>query len=139
MHCWSPIPTSSVARTLDSLRFAICGAAPISAELLDRVENSLRIPILEGYGLTEGTCASTCNPRHGIRKLGTVGPAIEGQRIHVVGADGADLPTGDVGEVVITGPNVMRGYLNRPEDTAKTVGEGRLHTGDVGRLDAMVI
>ncbi|WCB39556.1 AMP-binding protein [Gordonia polyisoprenivorans] len=124
------------ARTLDSLRFAICGAAPISAELLDRVENSLRIPILEGYGLTEGTCASTCNPRHGIRKLGTVGPAIEGQRIHVVGADGADLPTGDVGEVVITGPNVMRGYLNRPEDTAKTVGEGRLHTGDVGRLDA---
>ncbi|RPA66311.1 AMP-dependent synthetase [Gordonia oryzae] len=123
-------------QALDSLRFAICGAAPISAELLDRVENTLRIPILEGYGLTEGTCASTCNPRHGIRKRGTVGPAIEGQRIHVVGPDGADLPTGDVGEVVITGPNVMRGYLGRPEATAMTVVNGRLHTGDVGRLDA---
>jgi len=119
-----------------SLRFAVCGAAPISKELLDRVEGAFGIPIVEGYGLTEGTCASACNPVDGVRKLGTVGPALPGQRITIVDADGAELPVGEVGEVVISGPNVMRGYLNRPEATASTVVDGRLHTGDVGWLDA---
>ncbi|MCR5980342.1 AMP-binding protein [Gordonia jinghuaiqii] len=118
-----------------SLRFAICGAAPISKELLDRAESAFAIPIVEGYGLTEGTCASACNPVDGVRKLGTVGPALPGQRIAIVDAEGAELPMGEVGEVVISGPNVMRGYLNRPEATASTIVDGRLHTGDVGRLD----
>ncbi|MGW5521863.1 class I adenylate-forming enzyme family protein [Gordonia sp. NPDC003950] len=123
-------------KSLGSLRFAICGAAPISKELLGRVENLFGIPILEGYGLTEGTCASACNPRHGVRKLGTVGPAVPGQQIAIVDPDGTDLRPGEVGEVVITGPNVMRGYLNRPEATEATIVGGRLHTGDVGSLDA---
>ncbi|MFW0793197.1 AMP-binding protein [Gordonia sp. CPCC 205515] len=121
--------------TLASLRFAICGAAPISKELLDRTEQALGIPIVEGYGLTEGTCASACNPVDGIRKLGTVGTALPGQHISIVDSDGRDLPPGETGEVVISGPNVMRGYLNRPEATATTIVDGRLHTGDVGRLD----
>jgi long-chain acyl-CoA synthetase len=121
---------------LASLRFAICGAAPISKELLGRVESAFGIPIVEGYGLTEGTCASACNPIDGVRKPGTVGPALPGQQITIVGPDGRDLPDGEAGEVVITGPNVMQGYLHRPDATAETVVNGRLHTGDVGRLDA---
>ena len=118
-----------------SLRFVVCGAAPVSAELLDRCEARFGFTMVEGYGLTEGTCASACNPVDGVRKLGTVGPALPGQRIEIRGDDGAPLPVGMVGEVVISGPTVMRGYLNRPEATAETLVDGWLHTGDVGRLD----
>jgi len=118
-----------------SLRFGICGAAPISKELLDRVEQRFGLVVVEGYGLTEGTCASACNPIDGPRKLGTVGPALSGQRIGIVDEKGNTLPPGKIGEVVIEGPNVMAGYLGRPDETARTVVDGRLHTGDVGRLD----
>ena len=124
------------AEAFISLRFAICGAAPISKELLDHVESTFGIPILQGYGLTEATCASACNPLDGERKSGTVGPALPGQTIRIAGPDGAEVPTGEPGEVLISGASVMRGYLNRPEATASTVVDGWLHTGDVGTLDA---
>lgn len=118
-----------------SLRFVVCGAAPVSAELLDLCESRFGFTMVEGYGLTEGTCASACNPIDGVRKLGTVGPALPGQRIEIRGEDGAPLPVGMAGEVVISGPTVMRGYLDRPEATAETLVDGWLRTGDVGRLD----
>lgn len=120
---------------LASLRFAICGAAPMPAELIDRFELRFGVPVVEGYGLSEGTCASTINPVDGIRKPGTVGLPLPGQRVTVVDRTGAALPDGQAGEVVISGPNVMRGYLNRPEATAETIVDGWLHTGDVGYLD----
>ncbi|HSO54540.1 MAG TPA: AMP-binding protein [Actinomycetes bacterium] len=122
-------------RDTSSVRFAVCGAAPVSKELLQRSESRFGFPIVEGYGLTEGTCASTCNPIDGVRKVGTVGPALPGQRVATMGPDGSFLPVGGAGEVVIKGGNVMRGYLNRPEATAATVVDGWLHTGDVGFLD----
>ncbi|HEX5569646.1 MAG TPA: AMP-binding protein, partial [Streptomyces sp.] len=86
-------------------------------------------------GLSEGTCASTVNPLHGLRKPGTVGLPLPGQTVRVVGADGFEAADGTPGEVLIKGPNVMRGYLNRPQETAETVREGWLHTGDIGRID----
>lgn len=119
-----------------SLRFAICGAAPVSRELLDACQTRYGLRLVEGYGLTEGTCASACNPVDGVRKLGTVGPALPRQRIRIVDADGHDVPTGETGEVIISGPTVMAGYLNNPEATAETIRDGWLHTGDIGRLDA---
>ncbi|CRK49163.1 putative acid--CoA ligase [Rhodococcus sp. RD6.2] len=122
-------------RDVSSLRFGVCGAAPISKELLERAEATLGLVVVEGYGLTEGTCASTCNPVDGPRKLGTVGPALPGQRIAIAGPNGELLPQGAVGEVLVAGPNVMSGYLGRPDDTARTVVDGWLHTGDVGRID----
>ena len=118
-----------------SLRFVVCGAAPVSRELLAASQERFGFQIAEGYGLTEGTCASACNPVEGLRKLGTVGPALPGQRLRIVGDDGADLPVGAAGEVLIAGPTVMRGYLNNPDATAATVVDGWLHTGDVGQLD----
>ena len=118
-----------------SLRFVICGAAPVSRELLEKSQERYGFTMVEGYGLTEGTCASACNPVDGVRKLGTVGPALPGQRIAIAGPDGRHLPPGEVGEVLISGPTVMRGYLNKPEATAETVVDGWLHTGDIGRLD----
>jgi long-chain acyl-CoA synthetase len=117
------------------VRFAVCGAAPVSKELLQRSESRFGFPIIEGYGLTEGTCASTCNPIDGVRKVGTVGPALPGQQVATMGPDGSFLPVGAAGEVVIKGGSVMRGYLNRQEATAETIVDGWLHTGDVGFLD----
>src|SRR5207302_8371392 len=118
-----------------SLRFAICGAAPASAELLTRFEARYGFPLIEGYGLSEGTCASTINPVAGPRRAGTVGIAFPGQEIRIVDENGADVPSGVDGEVIVRGPNVMRGYLGRPDDTARAIVDGWLHTGDVGHLD----
>ncbi len=132
MLCGLP---ASVEPDTSSVRFAICGAAPASVELLDAFESRYGIPIIEGYGLSEGSCASTVNPLDGERKPGTVGLPVSGQTIRLVDSTGNPVPEGEAGEVVIKGPNVMRGYLNRPEETAKTIVDGWLHTGDVGRFD----
>jgi acyl-CoA synthetase (AMP-forming)/AMP-acid ligase II len=118
-----------------SLRFGICGAAPASAEILSRFEARFGFPLIEGYGLSEGTCASTINPVVGERRAGTAGIAFPGQRIRIVDELGIDLPTGVDGEVLIAGPNVMRGYLGRPDETARVIVDGWLHTGDIGHLD----
>ncbi|WP_234350841.1 class I adenylate-forming enzyme family protein [Streptomyces sp. JHA19] len=125
----------TVRHDTSSVRFAICGAAPASKELLTAVTDRFGFELIEGYGLTEGTCGTTVNPLGGPHKLGTVGTALPGQRVEIMGPDGELLPVGERGEVVIQGPNVMRGYLNRPEETAKTLDGGWLHTGDVGVLD----
>jgi acyl-CoA synthetase (AMP-forming)/AMP-acid ligase II len=119
-----------------SLRFAVCGAAPASAELLARFEARYGFPLVEGYGLSEGTCGSTINPVGGPRRAGTVGLPFPGQEIRIINADGSVVAPGTDGEVVVRGPNVMRGYLGRPEETARVVVDGWLHTGDVGHLDA---
>jgi long-chain acyl-CoA synthetase len=132
MLCGLP---ASVKPDTSSVRFAVCGAAPASVELLEAFESRYGIPIIEGYGLSEGSCASTVNPLTGKRKAGTVGLPLPGQTIRLVDSAGNAVPDGEAGEVVIKGANVMRGYLNRPEETAKTVVDGWLHTGDVGRFD----
>jgi acyl-CoA synthetase (AMP-forming)/AMP-acid ligase II len=128
-------PDDIVADT-SSIRFAICGAAPASTELLAATEERFGLGLVEGYGLTEGTCASTANPVDGERKAGTVGVALPGQRVAIMAPDGRLVPVGERGEVVIQGANVMQGYLNQPEATADALGDGWLHTGDVGILDA---
>jgi acyl-CoA synthetase (AMP-forming)/AMP-acid ligase II len=128
------LPAEVVPDT-SSLRFGICGAAPASAELLTRFEARYGFPLIEGYGLSEATCASTINPVAGPRRAGTVGIAFPGQQIRIVDEAGNELPTGADGEVIITGPNVMRGYLGRPDETARVIVDGWLHTGDVGHLD----
>ncbi|MFB9923298.1 class I adenylate-forming enzyme family protein [Amycolatopsis halotolerans] len=116
-----------------SLRLVVCGAAPMPAELIQRVEERFGVVVVEGYGLSEGSCASTLNPLAGPRKPGTVGRPLPGQEVALM--DPRGRLTDGPGEVVVRGPNVMRGYLNRPEATAATIVDGWLHTGDVGRFD----
>jgi acyl-CoA synthetase (AMP-forming)/AMP-acid ligase II len=130
----SALPEAAEADT-SSLRLVVCGAAPMPAELIQRVEERFGVVLVEGYGLSEGTCASTINPVDGVRKPGTVGLPLPGQEVAIVDESGARVPQGQRGEVVLRGPNIMRGYLNKPEETAKTIIDGWLHTGDVGLLD----
>ncbi|NOP97690.1 MULTISPECIES: AMP-binding protein [Mycolicibacterium] len=132
MLCGLP---AQVKPDTSSVRFAVCGAAPASVELLERFERRYGIGLIEGYGLSEGSCASTGNPLHGRRKPGTVGIPLPGQEIRIVDSAGTPVRQGEIGEVIIKGPNVMRGYLNRPKETAETLVDGWLRTGDVGRFD----
>ena len=119
-----------------SIRFAVCGAAPASADLLTRFESRFGFPLVEAYGLSEGTCGSTINPVSGVRKPGTVGLPLPGQEIRIVDSAGNAVPQGESGEVVVRGPNVMRGYLGRPDDTAAVLVDGWLRTGDTGQMDS---
>ncbi|OZD62129.1 AMP-dependent synthetase [Rhodococcus sp. 05-340-1] len=125
----------TVSPDTSSLQFAVCGAAPASAALLAAFESRFGVPVVEGYGLSEGTCASTVNPIAGPRKPGTVGRPLPGQSIRIVDGGGNTIDDGRSGEVLIKGANVMRGYLGRPDETAKALHEGWLRTGDIGHLD----
>ena len=120
---------------LSSLTYINCGAAPLSLEVVEEFER--RVPsatILEGYGLTESGAVVSVNPPDR-RKLGTVGLPIPRFEVRVEGADGAVLPSGEVGEICVRGPGVMTGYWESPEATAETLRDGWLHTGDLGSLD----
>lgn len=118
-----------------SLQFGICGAAPMPVETFKSFEKTFGVPIVEGYGLTEGTCVSTLNPRTGVRKVGSIGIPCPGQEVLVVGESGQELPTSERGELVVRGDVVMLGYHNKPEETAQALAGGVLHTGDVGYKD----
>ena len=118
-----------------SLRFAICGAAPMPAELISQFEQRYGVPVVEGYGQTECTVCCTSNPVHGKRKPGTVGLPLASVDVTVVDDQDRPLPAGQAGQVVVRGPNVMRGYLRKPAESAEVLHGGWLHTGDVGRFD----
>lgn len=120
---------------LSALRHVYSGAAPLPAAL--RTEFERRVPsvrVFEGYGLTESSGLATATPPDRPRP-GSVGLAVPGIEIRIVDLDGADLPPGREGEILLRGPNVTTGYWHDPEQTARTVTDGWLHTGDVGRLD----
>jgi long-chain acyl-CoA synthetase len=128
-------PGADEAET-NTLRFVICGAAPLSPALFRRFEQKFGLKVLEGYGLTEGTCCSTINPFLGPRKIGSIGIPTRGQQVVIRDEHGRDAPDGAVGEVCVRGPNVMKGYYNRPDATDEALRDGWLHTGDVGFRDA---
>lgn len=132
---YSMLVSSAGTADFSSVRFGVCGAAPVSEELLTAIEDRFGFGLVEGYGLTEGSCASCVNPVDGVRKLGTVGPALPGQQVGIMSPEGELVAPGERGEVVVRGANVMVGYLNREEETAATIRDGWLHTGDVGVLD----
>ena len=117
------------------VRFAICGAAPMPPSAIVDFETRYGVPLIEGYGLSESTVALTVNPHDGPRRAGTVGRPLPGVELRIVDDAGRALAVGHDGEVVARGPTIMRGYLNKPAETAAALRDGWLHTGDVGHLD----
>jgi long-chain acyl-CoA synthetase len=92
--------------------------------------------VLEGYGLSETSPVASFNHPHAERKPGTIGTPIRGVEMRLVDDEGRDVREGDVGEIAIRGENVMKGYWNRPEETAKAIPDGWFRTGDLARRDA---
>ncbi|MEW6333225.1 MAG: acyl-CoA synthetase [Thermodesulfobacteriota bacterium] len=125
---------------ISSLRFAICGAAPLSVELFKRFEAHCGMKILEGYGLTEGTLVSSVNPLHGERKVGSIGLRIPYLQMRAVveTKEGKvrDAQVDEIGPICIRGPSVFPGYLEEAHNRGAWVEGGWFNTGDLGRQDA---
>jgi long-chain acyl-CoA synthetase len=120
---------------LSSWRLCISGGAALPPAVLEAFEAKYGVPIYEGYGPTECSPVLTVNPPRGVRKIGSVGPAIPEVELGIVDDEDRPQPCGTVGEIVARGPNVMLGYLNRPTETAQALRNGWYHTGDLGRVD----
>ncbi|MBO2458090.1 long-chain-fatty-acid--CoA ligase [Actinomadura violacea] len=118
------------------LRHAASGGASLPGEVMYAFQEHFGCAVLEGYGLTETTGAGTAHITGRPRRPGTVGAALPGCEITVRDDNDAELPNGEVGEIHISGPVVMKGYWNRPDATAEVLRDGRLRTGDLGAKDA---
>jgi long-chain acyl-CoA synthetase len=136
---WALLAHGGEGHDLDAiaarLRVAASGGAALPLEVLNQFEARFGVPILEGYGLSETSPIVTFNRTDRPRKPGSVGLPAWGVRVRVVDEDGRDVPTGELGEITVSGHNVMKGYLDRPEATAEAIRDGWFHTGDIGRLD----
>jgi long-chain acyl-CoA synthetase len=118
------------------LRLCISGAAPLPVEINKEFHARFPIPLLEGYGLSEASPVVTMNPIHGPWKIGSIGRPIPDVEVTIQDENGAELAVGEVGELCVRGGNVMAGYWEQPEETAKALRDGWLLTGDVGYRDA---
>jgi long-chain acyl-CoA synthetase len=118
-----------------TLRLCISGGAALPVEVLRGFEEAFGVAVLEGYGLSETSPVASFNHLGRERKAGSIGTPIEGVEMKVVDDDGNELAAGEVGEIVIRGHNVMKGYWNRPDATEETIRDGWLHTGDMARVD----
>ena len=140
------VPTMYVALTnhpkaeeygMGSIRLCNSGSAPMPMELLRDFERKSGAKILEGYGLSEASPTTHCNPAFAERKPGSVGIGFPSTDYKIVdlGEGISEVPPGELGELVIKGPQVMKGYWNMPEETANTLRDGWLYTGDIARMD----
>ena len=119
---------------MQTVRYSFSAASSMPGEVARRWHERFGLTVYEGYGLTETTPAATYN--HEFRhKEGSVGTAIMNVEIRIVGEDGDEVPRGQLGEIWIKGPNVMKGYYGKPEATAETIVDGWLRSGDIGTMD----
>ncbi len=124
---------------LSSLRYIMVGAAPLAPDVAQRVQEKTGVRILQGYGLTEASPITHLNPvDQGRIKLDSVGLSVPNQEQKIVDLDTGEreLGVGEVGELLVKGPHVMKGYWKAPEETRQTVRDGWLYTGDIGKIDA---
>jgi fatty-acyl-CoA synthase len=125
---------------LDSLKAFVTGGSTVPVELIRRIEREIGAPVIEGYGMTEVHCYSTMNPLHGERRTGSVGLRLPYTEIRIadVAPDGVvrgDCPIGEIGHVLMRGPQVTPGYLDPRHDRGAVLADGWLDSGDLGRLD----
>ena len=119
---------------LGSVRFPISGGEPLPVAIAEAFEKRFGVPIFEGYGQTEASPVISLNTP-GKRKLGTVGPALPGVEIAIWDDDKRPVGAGVIGEIMVRGHSVMKGYYNLPDETLKTITSEWLHTGDLGKID----
>jgi long-chain acyl-CoA synthetase len=122
---------------LTSIKAAISGAGPLMHEVQERFEELTKARIVEGYGLSEASPVTHCNPVFGRRKIGSIGlpfPDMDAKIVDI-GNGEKEMPVGETGELIVKGPQVMKGYWNKPEETARALRGGWLHTGDIARMD----
>ncbi len=117
------------------LRLCVSGGAPLPPEVQSGFERRFRIPLLEGYGLSEASPVVTINPLSDVRRPGSVGKPLPGVKVAIVDETGREVEANEVGEITVQGPNIMQGYYNAPELTAQTLKGGWLFTGDMGRMN----
>ena len=121
-----------------TVKYGFSAAAPLAPDLARRVESRLGFRIIQGYGLTEASPATHNNPLEPDRiNIESGGLLLDGTEHRIVDPEtgGHELPPGEVGEILVRGPQVMQGYWNAPEETARALRDGWLHTGDLGRVD----
>ena len=122
---------------LTSIKAAISGAGPLMHEVQERFEQLTKARIVEGYGLSEASPVTHCNPVFGKRKPGSIGlpfPDMEAKIVDIETGE-KEVPVGETGELVVKGPQVMKGYWNKPDETAHALRGGWLHTGDIAKMD----
>jgi long-chain acyl-CoA synthetase len=122
---------------LNSIRVCVSGSAPLPLEVQTQFERLTGAKVVEGYGLSEASPGTHTNPVYGQRKVGSIGLPLPDTEARIVDAETGEreMPVGEAGELVIRGPQVMKGYWNNPEETAATLRGGWLHTGDIARMD----
>jgi len=122
---------------LSSIRLCITGSAPMPLEVLRRFEQLTGCVIIEGYGLSEASPVTHANPIGGVRKVGSIGIALPDTDCRIVDLDLGveEKPAGEVGELLVRGPQVMSGYWKLPQETTDTLRDGWLYTGDIARID----
>jgi len=112
----------------------MCGSAPVPAEVLRRFEEQFNCLVIEGYGLSESTCRSTFNPPDQRRRPGSCGVPI-GNEMCVVDEEDREVPDGELGEIVLRGENILKGYYKNDTANATAFRNGWFHTGDIGYRD----
>ena len=121
--------------TFPKLRLCASGGSSLPVDVLRKAIEAAHLPLVEGYGLTEASPATHFNPPSGVQKPGSVGPAFPEVEFMIGGENDEELPAGEVGELLLRGPNIMQGYYKKPEETAETLRNGWLHTGDLAKAD----
>jgi long-chain acyl-CoA synthetase len=122
---------------LRSIKYCLSGGAPLPAQVQAEFETLTGGRLVEGYGLSEASPVTHCNPLTEESRNGSIGLPLPGMEAAIVNqATGEPVPIGEVGELVVKGPNIMRGYWNRPEETSQVFHNGWMRTGDLGKMDA---
>ncbi len=122
---------------LKSIRACISGSAPLPVKVKEDFENLTGAKLVEGYGLSEASPVTHCNPIYGLNKPGSIGVPFPDTEAKIVDVEtgNTELETGEIGELIVSGPQVMKGYWNRPDETERVLRDGWLYTGDIAKMD----
>ncbi len=117
------------------VKLTVAGAMALSKPVAERWRSLTKSVLIEGYGLTEASPVVCCNPVDGSDRVGTIGLPFPNVEVRLMDESGAEVPIGTPGELTVRGPQVMRGYWNRPEESAQVLRDGWLWTGDIAEMD----